>query len=463
MLQTGTLYSITNNENSVEIKQPIPNVFIYFSQNNARKLTAKTDSAGKFSFDLPLGSYQVTVSRGVEAPIYQIAGGAPFELTSSSKQNAFEQWVLAPVYLKPEENPLVVLMNNLVLDARKSATEAKASADKAEQTMKNKRDIDDNNFDGEILVKAKNSTVTGVFLQDSSGNVGGQMVSNSYGLQFAQIQEDGTSQTFTFPRYGDGGEIAMKADVDSKWDTQETVGDGKVMLEGAGGLLSSHTYSAPKNVLDFIYESGSSFVRIDSNTSLAHQYGPGILTLGGSNFGIISIHHITGAVRVSSGNRSSQRVNDLLGTLNTTVDSNGFIKKASPIIRLFDDKIETNDQFKEEPIFEKISVGTYKISNTLGLAKEGWTYEKPRGKDGNPYFHIKVTKLDDGCIISVHDVFEALEEATITDIDGNERKINRVVKILGEARDIKPHERWIDLRFHEEPEEIEEMEDFEEE
>lgn len=27
--------------------------------------------------------------------------------------------------------------------------------------------------------------------------------------------------------------------------------------------------------------------------------------------------------------------------------------------------------------------------------------------------------------------------------------------MLGQARDIKEHERWIDLRFHEEPEEAE--------
>lgn len=144
----------------------------------------------------------------------------------------------------------------------------------------------------------------------------------------------------------------------------------------------------------------------------------------------------------------------IYNTENTTVDSNGFLKAASPIIKLFNDRIEHNGQFDEEPVFEKIGVGTYKISNTLGLAREGWTYEKPRGKDGNPYFRIIVKKTEDGCIISVHDEFEALEEATITDIEGNERKINKVVKILGEARDIKPHERWIDLRFHEEPEEI---------
>lgn len=364
MLQTGTLYSITNNENSVEIKQPIPNVFIYFSQNNARKLTAKTDSAGKFSFDLPLGSYQVTVSRGVEAPIYQIAGGAPFELTSSSKQNAFEQWVLAPVYLKPEGNPLVIMLQEIAKKANDSAVEAKKAEENAKIAMSDSWDIVNN---------------TGYAPQKNADD----------------------------------------------------------FLAGEGGFVRSDwVENTPKTGLDLITKS---------------QYGSNdLLQIGFPQRGVLEFY-----MRTKSASGWS-RWFEFYHTANTTVDSNGFIKSASPIIRLFDDKIETNDQFKEAPVFEKIGVGTYKISNTLGLAKEGWTYEKPRGKDGNPCFHIKVDKLSDGCIISVHDVFEALEEATITDIDGNERKINRVVKILGEARDIKPYERWIDLRFHEEPEEIEE-------
>ena len=371
MLQTGTLYSITNNENSVEIKQPIPDVFIYFSQNNARKLTAKTDSAGKFSFDLPLGSYQVTVSRGVEAPIYQIAGGAPFELTSGSKADAFEQWVLAPVYLKPEENPLVVLLNNIATEARQSAENAKKSADLA------------------------------------------------------------------------------NINANKCWDIVNTTG-----------------YAPGKNIDDFIAGEGG-YIRPPVNGNIPAQ---GLDVITKSQYGsddLLQIafpqrNELEFRMRTKSANGWRKWLR-FYSDHNTTIDSNGFLKAASPIIRLFDNRIETNSQFKEEPVFEKIGVGTYKISNTLGLARDGWTYEKPRGKDGNPYFHIKVDKLENGCIISVHDVFEALEEATITDIDGNERKINRVVKILGEARDIKPHERWIDLRFHEEPEEIEEMEDFEEE
>ncbi len=241
------------------------------------------------------------------------------------------------------------------------------------------------------------------------------------------------------------------------------VGDGKIMREGAYGLGSggapSKANDVPINVNGFYAGMGGAgdffkygpflhLIRVSSERAL--QIGYEALSSGLSYRAHDSVSGWTQAYKV-------------LCSMTTTVDSNGFIKAASPIIKLFDDRIETNDQFKEEPIFEKIGVGTYKISNTLGLAKEGWTYEKPRGKDGNPYFRIIVKKTEDGCIISVHDEFEALEEATITDIEGNERKINKVVKILGEARDIKPHERWIDLRFHEEPEEIEEIEEIEEE
>ncbi len=376
MLQKGTLYLSANNENSVEIKEPITNVFIYFSQNGVKKLTAKTDSAGKFSFDLPLGSYQVTVSLGAGARIHPLANGAPFELTKDSTVDAFEQWVLAPVYLKPEENPLVILLNTIATEARESAQEAKKSAEDAERAV------------------------------------------------------------------GD------------------SVGSGKLMREGAYGFgfpeMPITREGDPINRNGFyriFYNSGS----FHYGSALNMQYNVSSSTL----FGVKSVaSKIPEFIADHYNEKGAEKVTVTFYTTgNTTIDSNGFLKAASPIIKLFDDRIETNGQFKEEPVFEKIGVGTYKISNTLGLAKEGWTYEKPRGKDGNPYFRIIVKKTDDGCIISVHDEFEALEEATITDIEGNERKINKVVKILGEARDIKPHERWIDLRFHEEPEEIGDLEE----
>ncbi|MFX5336338.1 hypothetical protein ABTD37_20255, partial [Acinetobacter baumannii] len=43
-----------------------------------------------------------------------------------------------------------------------------------------------------------------------------------------------------------------------------------------------------------------------------------------------------------------------LSTRNTTTDANGFIKAASPIVKLFADKIEPNEEAAEQPLsFEK--------------------------------------------------------------------------------------------------------------
>ncbi|MDM8440151.1 pyocin knob domain-containing protein, partial [Acinetobacter baumannii] len=40
----------------------------------------------------------------------------------------------------------------------------------------------------------------------------------------------------------------------------------------------------------------------------------------------------------------------ILSSKNTTVDANGFIKSASPIVKLFADKIEPNDEAAEQPL-----------------------------------------------------------------------------------------------------------------
>lgn len=152
-------------------------------------------------------------------------------------------------------------------------------------------------------------------------------------------------------------------------------------------------------------------------------------------------------------NTANNAVNEIYSDYNTTVDTNGFIKAASPVLKLFDDRIEHNDQFIGKPRFRKLETGVYEITNTLGLAKEGWTIETPKDRHGRPYFHVIVQESHGRVVLSVHDEYEVRKTETIRDIYGEEQKVEVVEKMLGEARDIKPHERWIDLRFHEEPEE----------
>ncbi|MDN5696214.1 MAG: hypothetical protein L0G61_05910, partial [Staphylococcus equorum] len=70
--------------------------------------------------------------------------------------------------------------------------------------------------------------------------------------------------------------------------------------------------------------------------------------------------------------------------LNTTVDSNGFIKAASPIAKLFSEKIELNEEaLEQEPVFEKVDIGHYLLKNTEGFSDNGWYIEMPKDANGN--------------------------------------------------------------------------------
>ena len=76
--------------------------------------------------------------------------------------------------------------------------------------------------------------------------------------------------------------------------------------------------------------------------------------------------------------------------LNTTVDGNGFIKTASPIVQLFADRIELNDEAQQQEItFEKLGVGDYLIKGSSGFAQEGWYVEQPKDANGNTYHAVE--------------------------------------------------------------------------
>ena len=120
---------------------------------------------------------------------------------------------------------------------------------------------------------------------------------------------------------------------------------------------------------------------------------------------------------------------------NTSVDGNGFIKNASPIVKLFADKIELNDEAKLQPItFEKLGVGDYLIKGSLGFAQEGWYIEMPKDANGNVLVAVVYKQLANNDI-SVKTYAKMFDPDT-GDIVANTAK----------PRDI-PSTRWIDLRL----------------
>ncbi|HAS1787620.1 TPA: hypothetical protein I4G64_22560, partial [Enterobacter cloacae] len=120
------------------------------------------------------------------------------------------------------------------------------------------------------------------------------------------------------------------------------------------------------------------------------------------------------------------------GEANTTVDTNGFIKRASPVVKLFGTgEIECNDE-AEGVTASREAVGVYRVTGSCGLNSEGWTVEIPQDINGNFLCFVDISTEDDGVLtVSVFRRRFDVEKAMI---------------IAGDPMDI-PDDRWIDLRL----------------
>lgn len=128
----------------------------------------------------------------------------------------------------------------------------------------------------------------------------------------------------------------------------------------------------------------------------------------------------------------------IYSTANTTVDGNGFIKAASPIVKLFADKIELNDEARQQKItFEKLGIGDYLVKGSLGFAQEGWYIETPKDANGNLLVAVVYEQLGNGDI-------------SVKTYDYMLNKKGRIVADTETPLDI-PESRWIDLRLQELP------------
>lgn len=134
-------------------------------------------------------------------------------------------------------------------------------------------------------------------------------------------------------------------------------------------------------------------------------------------------------------------------TKNTTVDGNGFIKKASPIARLAGASDKMPDDYLDGFTLsgnvavnseaagvsaERVSVGVYEVTGALGFAKEGWTIEVPQDVNGNRLCFVE-TSTDSNGVITVK-------------VSKRRFDIDTAAIVAGEPIDI-PDGRWIDLRL----------------
>ncbi|EEO5406601.1 phage tail protein [Salmonella enterica] len=114
---------------------------------------------------------------------------------------------------------------------------------------------------------------------------------------------------------------------------------------------------------------------VDGDQSIA-QYSPTIWVGTGDTWASLSLPYSpAGKIAVASGSESAGRmvVRLLWDNSNTVVDGNGFIKQASPVVRIFSDGgYETNDE-SEGVVVTRIQTGEYLIEGCTGLnADAAW-------------------------------------------------------------------------------------------
>ncbi|WPF03902.1 hypothetical protein [Proteus vulgaris] len=133
-----------------------------------------------------------------------------------------------------------------------------------------------------------------------------------------------------------------------------------------------------------------------------------------------------GSCRVVAGNATSEYVHNLWTDRNTTVDSNGLIKRASPIIDINPDgTFNTNDE-SEGATVTRVAQGEYLIEGVLGFnADAGWGgidggIEIPLDVNKQPLIRVDSEVNKDGSILvkTYHRTHPNAPKFARNDIDG---------------------------------------------
>lgn len=254
------------------------------------------------------------------------------------------------------------------------------------------------------------------------------------------------------------GDVAITKDDGSKLSVP---GLDKI-IDGANKPLNAGFGAGPIHRTDVYAKGNTSFVSRFNGTSVnapANVLG-GVMTLpmdGGPTCGYVAVGS-NRAAWIGISNFSGETVSwaSLWSSANTSVDANGFIKKASPIARLtgnpeamdsdyldgftLSGMAAVNDEASGVKA-ERQAMGVYTVTGSLGLAKEGWTIEVPQDINGNRLCFVEADTAEDGTI-------------TVR-VSKRRFDIDTAAIVAGEPMDI-PAGRWIDLRLEMPVSEVEE-------
>lgn len=193
--------------------------------------------------------------------------------------------------------------------------------------------------------------------------------------------------------------------------------NGRFISQGMGlgvgrDISTGYVINAMKDVIN---NGGTQAFRVTGSEGMViggtnFQYAPSISFHSGDVIGALWVDYRTGNAMTTSGTRSSilgdtaPKQNVLWGTANTTVDANGFVKRASPIVKIMSNSFETNEE-SEGVSVTRVGVGEYLVSGCLGLNSDlAWGgvdggFEVPKDRNGHNKIWVDYDVNGDGSIL----------------------------------------------------------------
>lgn len=275
------------------------------------------------------------------------------------------------------------------------------------------------------LERGNESSASGILTttsRDGSGSV------KNYGRFYAERRADGndyltlhingannTLNRYLSLRATDGAVIASSAALGTGFESQ--LGNvAQCMNERRlnGGTAAFRTLN-PDLVID-----GTSF-----------QYAAAFYFAAGDVQSALWVDYRTGNAMVSSGNNASiaggtAQINKLWGTKNTTVDSSGFIKRSSPVVKIFSDgEYRTNDE-SEGCTVTRLVTGEYLIEGCQGLNSDAaWGgidggFDIPTDRNKQPLIWLDYEVNADGSVLvkTYHRTHPAAPEFAKNELQG---------------------------------------------
>ncbi|HCJ5844981.1 TPA: phage tail protein [Escherichia coli] len=187
---------------------------------------------------------------------------------------------------------------------------------------------------------------------------------------------------------------------------------GNVMEVGAfgfGGKGASFNAETVAEVWANLMDKGSRVFRNNKTVNSQTAYAASLYFAAEDTHAIISVAYGTGVVGVlarnTSGTSATSTFNMLYGTANTTRASDGTLKAASPVVKLFaDGSFETNEE-SEGCTVTRIKTGEYQIEGCMGLNSDAaWGgidggFDIPKDRNGQALIWLDYEVSADGSVL----------------------------------------------------------------